>query len=133
MKKNFTNIYTYLILLTAFPNIVRGADGGTGIISCKGGAPNCDFSDLLNTADNIFKMAVGVSVAVVAIIFAYAGWTYMTSGGDSGKVKQANKMFTNAAIGFGIVLAAFLIIELILNTLGYTGNSGSGDGTIKLF
>lgn len=102
-----------------------------GIVDCAN-PPFCDFNDLLGTVDRLIGWLVGFAISVVVLLFAWAGWLYMTSGGDSNKVKKANTLLSNTAVGFVIILLAFLIVELILVTLGYTGETGS-DGVINLF
>ena len=60
-----------------------------------------------------------------AISIAWAGWLYLTSGGDTGAVTKAKDIFKKVIYGFIFMLAAWLIIKLVLATLGYKG-SGLG-------
>lgn len=132
MKRFLIEKYKLITALVVTFPYVAFAQRPQGIIKCEQ-PPNCSFDELIETVLALFAELIKISLLVVSIAIAYAGWLYMTSGGDSGKRKQANKIFTNSAVGFIIVLSAFLIIELILNVLGYAGNSGSGNGVINLF
>ena len=65
----------------------------------------------------LFKMVVPIA----AIMFAYAGFLMVTSGGSTEQWSKAKKIFTNVAFGFIIAVAAWLIIRTILLILGYEG------------
>lgn len=82
---------------------------------------SCDFNKLIQLANNIISAFIYLAVLVAVAMFAYAGWLYLTSAGDTGKMKQAHTIFTNAAIGFIFVLGAWLIVTLILKSLVTTG------------
>ena len=58
-------------------------------------------------------------VPIAAIMFAYAGILLIFSGGDTSKRSKAKSIFINVAIGFIIAVAAWLIVEFVLNLLGY--------------
>lgn len=89
-----------------------------GLVPCDG--TNCDLSALIELGQNVINFLVLVSIALSAIAFAWAGFLYMTSAGDQGKVKQAHTIFKKVAIGLIIVLGAYLIVNLIV--YGLTGN-----------
>jgi peptidoglycan biosynthesis protein MviN/MurJ (putative lipid II flippase) len=58
-----------------------------------------------------------IATSVAALLFMYAGFLYLTSGGDDSKVKQAKAIFINTAIGFAIMLIAVLLVETIVDFL----------------
>lgn len=72
----------------------------------------------MNTANLIIQNLLRFALIFVVIIFAYAGFTYLTSGGSASKIEKAHNMLIKAVVGFVIVLSAFLIVELIANILG---------------
>ncbi len=47
-----------------------------------------------------------------------AGYSYMTSAGDSGKTQNAIKEISNAVVGLLIVLCAFFIAQVLQVTFG---------------
>ena len=65
----------------------------------------------------LFKMALPIA----AIMFAYAGFELVSSGGSTEKRGVAKSVFTDAVIGLIIAVAAFLIVKTILSILGYQG------------
>jgi len=58
-------------------------------------------------------------VIIIGIIFIiYAGYTYVTSGGDAGKTKKAMQMLMYALIGFAIALLAKALINFVSEWIG---------------
>ena len=91
-----------------------------GLVPCS---INCGFKELLQLVNNFIKFILFVmAVPIAALMFVYAGFEMVTSGGSVEKAKKAKNVFTNAAIGLTLAAASWLIIELILSTLGYSGS-----------
>ena len=65
-------------------------------------------------AINILFMIVGIAAVVVIII---AGVMMMTSQGDAAKIKTAKSAIIYAIIGLLIALAAFMIVNFILDNV----------------
>jgi uncharacterized protein HemY len=60
-------------------------------------------------------------IPIAAILFAFAGFELVTSGGSTEKRGIAKKVFTNVVIGLVIAMACWLIVELLIHILGYKG------------
>jgi hypothetical protein len=87
-----------------------------GTPSSPGG--QCELCHVIELANNLIDfIIIYVSWPVAAVLFAYAGFTYMTSAGNPGGMGTAKTIFTNVAIGFIIVLAAWLVIDAIMGSL----------------
>ena len=116
MKKIFAHLITNFVL---FAPMFVFADGGGlgGLVPCLG--PDCTYEHFLLLIENVIMFLIQLGIAFSAIVFAYAGWLYMTSGGDEGKVKQAHEMLTKVLWGFLFALGAYLIVQLITSSLGY--------------
>ncbi|HCB55518.1 MAG: hypothetical protein UU08_C0007G0016 [Candidatus Uhrbacteria bacterium GW2011_GWE2_40_58] len=57
-------------------------------------------------------------LGIVAVVFVvYAGFLWMTAGGDKERVTKARGMIINALIGLVIVLSAFTITQFVLRSL----------------
>ncbi|MFT7507373.1 MAG: hypothetical protein ACI92I_000519 [Acidimicrobiales bacterium] len=78
------------------------------------GYGSCEFVEMAN---NITKFLVGVSALIAVIVFIYAGYLMVYSGGDTGQIQQAKGLFSNVAIGFVILLTAFLVVNTILGVM----------------
>lgn len=117
-----------MLLIIMSPNILFAQEQGGGLIPCDG--TDCSFNHLITLMVNIFNELVKLGIVFSSIAFAYAGFLYITSSGDPGKVSRATKIFTNFAIGLFLLLGAFLLIQLILNSLGL--DSAFSKGVINL-
>ena len=114
----FSGILLCLFFLSFVP-LVASAQG-TGIVYvCNRGAPGeCRFEDLVIAARNVVNFGTQFALAFSVVVLAYAGFKYMTSEGNPGKISAATHMLTNVCIGIFFVLTAWLIVTLILNALG---------------
>jgi len=54
---------------------------------------------------------------VMVIIIVYAGYLWMTAGGDTEQVKKARAYITNGIVGLIITLSAFAITDYVLSRL----------------
>jgi len=113
-KKVFSSLVIFTVVLTmTFVPLITYAD----IVKCENG-PECGFTELMNTIRELVKVMVSIAIAAVAIAISYAGFLYLTSGGDTGKVSKAHSIFTTSATGFIITLLAYVLIQLLFNVLG---------------
>jgi hypothetical protein len=75
-------------------------------------------------AANVIRIVLGFLGIIAVGLIIYAGWLYMTAGGEADKIEQAKKMLINAAIGLVIILSAFGIVTFIISSmLGATGGT----------
>lgn len=78
----------------------------------------------------IIQVLLGFLGIIAMVLILYAGFIWMTSGGDPSKIDQAKKILSSAAIGLLIILMSFAIVTFILNKLlDATGRGGGGGGT----
>ena len=113
-KKIFSVLIPSMVLFA--PAVLFAWSPGDPIISCSG--TDCNLDSLVELAQNIIEFFIYVSPFVAAVAFAYAGWLYITATGDTGQIKKAHGIFTSVAIGFIIILSAWLIVKAILVGLG---------------
>lgn len=78
----------------------------------------CGLGDIIKLIQRIIEYIFILVLPIVAIVFVYVGFLYITSGGDTGKHTKAKQAMTNLGIGILVVLAAWLIVKSILTTLG---------------
>ena len=93
-----------------------------GLVACDGTITNpCEFTHFMNLINTVIRFILfNLAVPIAAIMFAYAGFLMLTSGGAESKTKAKN-IFTNAVIGLVIAAGAFLIIKTILSILSPEG------------
>lgn len=91
-----------------------------GLVPCNTAA-DCNFSALLQLVNNVINYLLLLTVPIAAIMFAYAGFIMVTAGEESAGAKtKAKSIIKDAVLGLIIALAAWLIVKLILTTLGFS-------------
>ncbi len=81
--------------------------------------------DLRITAMRFVQVALSFLGVIFLAITIYAGFVYMTSGGNQEKTGQAIKLLRNAIIGLAIILAAWIITRFVIVILNRAANSQS--------
>jgi len=84
----------------------------------------------ITIAVRIINIALGLIGIILVTLILYAGFVYMTSGGDAKKTTQAKQIITNAVIGLVIVLSAWAITTFVISRLlnATAGDGGGGVG-----
>ena len=72
-------------------------------------APN-----LTGTIGGIIRTILGLLGVILVVIVVYAGFLWMTAGGDPEQVKKSKAWLTNAIIGLIIILAAYAITDFVI-------------------
>lgn len=111
-------IYLY-ILLICFPALTSAQ--GSAEITNPLAAEN--ITEFLET---VLDVITTLSVPVIAIMIIYAGFMFVTAGGDEGQIEDAKKTALYTAIGAAIILGAELIVTVLENTAGSLGVGGLG-------
>jgi hypothetical protein len=107
----------YYSLIMAFPLFVFGQTSPgipDRIVPCNG--VDCTICDLATLAQNIINAGVFIFVFVSALMFAYAGFLYLTSS-VSDKVSQAKSIFGNVTLGLIVLLAAWLVVDTLMKSV----------------
>ena len=115
MKNKF--FIVVIVILTFIPLFFVDA---AGLIPCgdlKQGEPECNFSHFMQVIQNVMKFLITISASIAAALFAYAGILYITAAGDTGKISKAHQIFKSVAIGFFIILVAWLIVETVVESI----------------
>ncbi|MFH1947081.1 MAG: hypothetical protein ABIJ23_02925 [Candidatus Magasanikbacteria bacterium] len=73
--------------------------------------------DIRFTTATIIRAALGLLGTVSLVIILYAGFKWMTAGGNEESVKDAQKILTAAVIGLVIILSAYSITRFITSRL----------------
>jgi hypothetical protein len=120
INKNLHKIIFFLpiisVLLLFLFNISTA--NASGLIPCGGtGEPECDLNQFIILIQNIIDFVIKIAIPAAAILFAYAGFLYLTASGKKGQIEDAHKIFTSVLWGFIIILSAWLIVNTIVNVL----------------
>ncbi|MFZ5364854.1 MAG: hypothetical protein ACOZBH_01485 [Patescibacteria group bacterium] len=69
----------------------------------------------------IIRIVIGFMGVVLLGIIIYAGWLWMTAGGEAEQIEKAKKWMVNGIIGLVIMLFAYSIVTFIINRLTQEG------------
>jgi ABC-type Na+ efflux pump permease subunit len=114
---SFRRAVAYIPAMVALlPYAVFAQQGGLPkqIVPCNGVDCGCD--DLITLAQNIINGMIFLSVFLAAILFAYAGWLYL-SNEAIGQKDKAKKLFSNVAIGLIVIMVAWLVVDTLMRSL----------------
>lgn len=78
------------------------------------GLPQTDLSKIIGSILSTLLAFLGV---LLVGIFLWAGFKWMTAGGDKDAVGKAQKLMFNAVVGLMIIFAAYAITRFVMTTL----------------
>jgi len=101
---------------------LEAAAAGSGL---AGGCTGTDcLSQIVGQAINIVLGFLGI---VLLAILIYAGFVWMTAGGDTDKVKTARASIVNAIAGLLVIAASYAITTFVISQLGAISGGGAFD------
>ena len=68
------------------------------------------FEELIS---KLIDYIIGIALVVAPLIIVFAGFSYATAGGDTGKIEKAKTMLLYAAVGLGVVLLAKSLVDAL--------------------
>ena len=112
-----------LVLPVLFLPLMAGAQKTqSGLVVCGNGtaanaaAEQCTFEDLIKQAQVVIDFLIfKIAAPLAAVMFAYAGFLYVTNGGNESPFKEAHERLWNVFIGLIVALAAWLVVSFILS------------------
>jgi hypothetical protein len=110
-KQEYSHISVFIVGIIAcmLPFMASAAVG----IPCNG--PECNFDHLIQLANNIIKFLMfKVAVPLAAIGLMWTGGNLIINQNKEGAWNEAKSGFSSIAIGFLIMLSAYLVIKTIL-------------------
>jgi len=97
------------------------------VVPCSGVVINgqgtdCTICGLATLAQNLLNDGIFVAVFLSAVLFAWAGWKFVTaeSSGNPGQINEAKGIFWHITGGLVLILGAWIIVSVIVQAL--TGN-----------
>lgn len=94
------------------------------------GQEGCGFDDGLQLIYNIIKYISYIVIPLAIVLLGYAGFTIMTSAGETEKITQAKHMMTMVIIGILFIFLSNLAVRYLFKALGV--QSGFGPTNIKI-
>jgi hypothetical protein len=81
-----------------------------------------NISGALGVINKIATWFLTIVVAIAVIMFVYAGFLYLTSGGDDEKIKSAKNYLLYGIIGIAVALLAGALVRLAVYFASQSGN-----------
>ncbi len=102
------------------------------IVSCTGvgnedGGIECDWCRFVQMIGNLVQYSIYLAVMLSAIMFAYAGFLFLTNNGNKSNITKAWNIFRRAILGTVAILAAWLIVHAIMTKLATGLGMEGGD------
>lgn len=120
----------FLVVFIIAPSLVFAAGNVLPgqIVPCNG--TDCSVCDLANLAQNVLNTGIYIAVFLSAILFAWAGWLYLTGSAGS-DLSRAKEIFFNVVVGLVIILIGWLVVDVLIRTLA-GGNFSSWNKICEL-
>ena len=99
--------------------------------SCNDRGGCKSICDLAQLAHNVLNTGIYIAVFLSAILFAWAGWLYLTGAAGS-DLSRAKEIFFNVAVGLVIILIGWLVVDILIRSLA-GGNFSSWNKICELF
>jgi hypothetical protein len=111
-----------LILILIFPYFVFAQNSETDSLNplqnlgqtAKDGGYNTDVNDPNAIIGVVITAVLGLLGIIFLVLIIYAGYLWMTAGGDSDKVTKAKDILRTSIIGLILVISAYAITQFIL-------------------
>jgi len=117
-NKNFLKLFLLSCLLVFSFSLASNVHAA--LVPCGlNGAADCTLCHLVLGFKNIYDYLLGLLLAATTLVIVVAGVMYMVSSGAKGMIEKAKSALTYALTAIILGLLAWLIINTVLNALGY--------------
>ncbi len=128
MKKIFAILAILSIMLVPMLVFAQGTtptavdytkgDPKAALTDLRGKSGYSDKSDnLVGVIGNVIKILLTAVGIIVVVLVVYAGFLWMTAGGNEDQVKKAKQWLINAVIGLALIMAAYAISDFAITNL----------------
>lgn len=83
-----------------------------------GSTPNDSPKQLAVTIATLWQTIILVGGLAFLLFFLQGGVTWITAGGDKGKIEEARGKITQGLVGLAVLAASYVIIKFIESALG---------------
>jgi hypothetical protein len=121
----FLSVFALATIMSVLPARADQSliDSQTGLNDIGAVYGNTTPQDIRTIVGKIINIVLGFLGVIFLALTVFAGFQYMTSGGNEEKNKKAIALLTNAVIGLVIILAAWLITRFTIIILNKTVNN----------
>jgi len=117
-QKIFSTFLKNIVLVTLilWPQLSSAVSPGS-MLKDAGDASKLANPSLPEVIGSVINAALGILGTIFLVLIIYAGFTWMTAGGNEEKIQKAQKIMRNSTIGLLIVALAFAITQFVFKTL----------------
>jgi len=126
-KKSKKQIFSFVLLSTLFLVFISAASlvnaatlwdnqMGKDSIGTGFGASDGTPANVKDLVVEVIKIILSFIGLIMTVVIIWAGFRWMTAGGDEKKVETAKSQLTAAVIGIIIILAAWMITYFVVDT-----------------
>src|SRR3989339_819450 len=116
MKK--ISVKLFLIMFLAFLIWPLASQAVDPLTNLKDATPDLlQRGNIYQLTGQVVQVFLGFLGVLFAVLIVYGGFSWMTAGGDSGKVQKAKDTIIKATIGMVIILSSYIIVFYIISKL----------------
>lgn len=97
-------VFSYLLLVISFNSPIYAQDLGPS---------PAGLDDIERIFTNVISVIVGLGFVALLVMLVWAGFRYLTSGGEQKIVLQAHQVVTWALLGMIFMAVAWVVLQLI--------------------
>lgn len=119
IKKIFAIIFSGLFLFFNFAH--------AQLVNCgRAGQEACEILDLVFLVERIINFMLTWAWLISIVFILWGAWGMMTSGGNEEAVTKGKETLKHAIIGFCLIMAAYLLVNLAVSILTGQGDPRAG-------
>lgn len=84
------------------------------ICDCENTAPA--FGCVMQVLQNVIRVLIAISFVMATLALMYAGFVWMTSGGNAERRSTGKNLLLNVIVGIVVILMAWLIVDFVMKT-----------------
>lgn len=112
------NAMRFLLFITVFFFVQSAEILAAGLVPCGSmGQPPCQACHLVELTNNVIVWIIGILALLIVIAIVVAGFVAVTSRGQTNGTERIKTTLWNVFVGFVFAVAAWLIINTLVNAL----------------
>lgn len=133
MKILLASIAAILLLAASAPSAqavsgINQLKNNLNIIGTETGLGDQGDANLPQKIAAIINIALGFVALIAVIMIIYAGFKWITAGGNEETVKEARGNIRNAVIGIVVIMLSYAIINFVVSQVSDATGAGGGGG-----
>jgi type IV secretory pathway VirB2 component (pilin) len=116
-RKLLAGLFTFTMSLTFLAPVYVAAEDPYGLVDAKNIKVG-QSDDLKGTISQVVNIILGFLGIIAVVIILFAGFKWMTAGGNEEQVGEARKTLLQAVIGLAVVFLAWAIASFVITNLG---------------